>query len=68
MNDGKIHITARQREYTSVQACIKLSPKAYNLLIDVVEESGRISIKEAASEIIIQAIEKRLICFDREVG
>ena len=68
MNDGKIHITARQREYASVQACIKLSPKAYNLLIDVVEESGRISMKEAASEIIIQAIEKRLICFDREVG
>ena len=68
MNDGKIHIPARRREYANVQACIKLTPDAYNLLIDVVEETNGLSMKQVASMIIIQAINKGLISFDRKEG
>lgn len=64
MNDGKIHIPAKRREYTNQQSCIKITPEAYNLLLDVVEESDGLSLRQAASLIIVQAIQKDLIRYD----
>ena len=64
MADKKIHIWAKTIKPNS-QGVIKLTPKAHELLVDVVNESGR-SMHDVASQIIIQAIENGLIVYDRE--
>lgn len=64
--DGKIHIPAKRREYANRQSGIKITPEAYNLLLNVVEESDGLSLKQVASLIIVQAIQKDLIRYDRE--
>lgn len=63
-NDCKIHIPAK-KYVPNEQRVIKLTSPAAEALADVVNESGR-SVKEIASLIILQAIEKELIVFDRE--
>ena len=65
MEDRLIHIKAR-KIIPNEQGVIKITPKAYLLLADVVNESGG-SIRDVASNIIVQAIEKGLITYDREV-
>lgn len=65
MEDRLIHIKAR-KIIPNEHGVIKITPKAYLLLADVVNESGG-SIKDVASNIIVQAIEKGLITYDREV-
>ena len=62
--DNKIHIPAK-KIIPNEQCVIKLTPVEMEALSDVVNESGR-SIREVASLIISQAIEKELIVFDRE--
>ena len=62
---NKIHIPAKKVR-PNEQGVIKLTPVAFEALVDVVNESGR-STREIASLIILQAIEKDLIVFDREV-
>lgn len=62
---NKIHIPAKKVR-PNEQGVIKLTPVAFEALADVVNESGR-STREIASLIILQAIEKDLIVFDREV-
>lgn len=64
MRDEKIHIPAK-RIVSNGQGVIKITPEAYNALVDVVNESG-LSVRQVASIIILQAIEKNLIVFDRE--
>ena len=64
MEDRLIHIKAR-KIIPNEQGVIKITPKAYLLLADVVNESGG-SIRDVASDIIVQAIEKGLIKYDRE--
>ena len=61
---GKIHIPAKKIT-PNEQGVIKITPLAFEALSEVVNESGR-SVKEVASLIILQAIEKELIVFDRE--
>ena len=62
--DNKIHIPAKKL-VANEQGVIKITPVAMEALTDVVNESGR-SVREVASLIILQAIEKELIVFDRE--
>ena len=66
MNDGKIHIPGKHREYANSQAVIKVTPEAYNMLIDVVDESDGLSMRQIASLIITQAVEQGLIHDKRE--
>jgi hypothetical protein len=47
------------------QGVIKLTPEALNALTEVVNETN-LSIRQVASTIILQAIEKNLIEFRRE--
>lgn len=61
---NKIHIPAKKLK-PNEQGVIKITSTAFEALADVVNESGR-SVKEIASLIILQAIEKDLIVFDRE--
>lgn len=64
VKDSKIHIPAKK--YVPNEQCvIKLTTPAAEALAEAVNESGR-SMKEVASLIILQAIEKELIVFDRE--
>lgn len=63
MKDGKIHIPGRE-VVPNQQGVIKNTPEAYSALAEVVNES-RLSLRAVASEIILQAIEQKLIEFDR---
>ena len=63
-NDGKIHIPGK-KVTTNMQGMIRITPEAYDALVEVVNES-RVSLKQVASEIILQAIEQNLIEFDRD--
>ena len=64
-SDNKIHIPAKKAR-ANEQGVIKLTPSAMEALMEVVNETDR-SIREFASLIIEQAIDKNLIVFDREV-
>ena len=63
MNDGKIHIPAKKM-VPNKQGGIKITLEAFELLAEVVNESGR-SAKQVASESIIQAINGGLIVYHR---
>lgn len=63
MKDGKMHIPGRE-VVPNQQGVIKITPEAYSALAEVVNES-RLSLRAVASEIILQAIEQKLIEFDR---
>lgn len=60
--NGKIIIPTKKLEYlrSGMSGMAKLSPKAYNMIVDLANESGR-SMSKIASEIIEQAIEKGLV-------
>lgn len=62
MNDGKIHIPARKKPLVSEQQVVRLSPEAYNFLIELYNESP-LSMKELASMLILAA-EGRIV-FDK---
>ena len=64
MGRDKIVIPARTRQVNE-QGVIKLTPEALNALTEVVNETN-LSIRQVASMIILQAIEKDLIEFKRE--
>ena len=57
------HIPGRE-VVPNQQGVIKITPEAYSALAEVVNES-RLSLRAVASEIILQAIEQKLIEFDR---
>ena len=64
MNDGKIHIPAKNAK-SNPQGVIKITQEAFDMLVEVVNET-RMSVKEVASTIIIQAVNNGLIEYDRE--
>ena len=47
-HDWKVHIPARQKSMTDKQEVIRVSPEAYNALVEIYNEST-LSIKELAS-------------------
>lgn len=63
MSDGMIHIPARKREPVTEQMVIRLTPEAYNVLVEIYNES-QLSIKQIASTIILQSIDR--IVYDKE--
>lgn len=63
MNDGMIHIPAKRREEVSQQQVIRVSPEAYNTLVEIYNESA-LSLKEIASRIILES--KDRIVYDKE--
>ena len=63
MKDGKIHIPARKKETVKTPQVVKISPEAYNLLVDVYNETY-LSMKDLISTIILQSAEN--IVFDKE--
>lgn len=63
MNDGMIHIPARKRRYAQDGGVIKVTPEAYNALVDIYNESS-LSLKDIASLIIMQSADR--VVFDKE--
>ena len=63
--NGKIHIPGRQlpKLRPGQQPVVRLTPEAYDILIDIVNESS-LPMTKVASLIITQA--KDLIVFDKE--
>ncbi|MEG1470490.1 MAG: hypothetical protein RSC31_07570 [Anaerovoracaceae bacterium] len=63
MNDGKIHIPARKKCSVTNQSVVKISADAYNVLVDIYNEST-LSMKDIASIIILESINR--IVYDKE--
>ena len=63
MNDEAIHIPARKKQQTSAQMVVKVTPEAYNALVEIYNEST-LSLKQIASLLIVKAAER--VVYDEE--
>ena len=63
MSDGKIHIPARRKQSVDDQMVVKVTPEAYNALVDIYNEST-LSLKQIASLLIVKAAEQ--VVYDKE--
>ena len=61
--DGKIHIPARSKQPVDQQTVVKLSPEAYNVLVDIYNESA-LSLKQIASILIVESAKR--VVYDNE--
>ena len=61
--DGKIHIPARSKQPVDQQTVVKLSPEAYNVLVDIYNESA-LSLKQIASILIVDSAKR--VVYDKE--
>lgn len=61
--DGKIHIPARSKQPVDQQTVVKLSPEAYNVLVDIYNESA-LSLKQIASIMIVESAKR--VVYDKE--
>ena len=61
--DGKIHIPARSKQPVDQQTVVKLSPEAYNVLVDIYNESA-LSLKQIASLLIVESAKR--VVYDKE--
>lgn len=55
MSDGKIHIPARRKQPVDDQMVVKVTPEAYNALVEIYNEST-LSLKQIASLLIVKAV------------
>lgn len=58
-----IYIKAKKLRHAGEQPVVRLTPEAYNIVVDICNESG-LSIRQVVSEIIVQV--KDRIVYDRE--
>ena len=63
MSDGMIHIPARKKQPVGEQTVVKLTPEAYNILVDIYNEST-LSLKQIASLLITDSANR--VVFDKE--
>lgn len=63
MKDDKIHIPARKKRTTDDQAVVKITPEAYNALVEIYNEST-LSLKQIASILIIESADR--VVYDKE--
>lgn len=63
MNDGKIHIRAKRKDYVRNSTVVRIKREAYNAAVDICNESS-MSLSEVVSEIILQSLDR--IVYDRE--
>lgn len=60
-----IHIPARKKQPVEEQTVVKLTPEAYNALVDIYNEST-LSLKQIASLLIVKSVDR--VVFDKEDG
>lgn len=63
MREDKIHIPARKKQPVSEQTVVKLTPEAYNTIVDIYNEST-LSLKQIASLLILNAADR--VVYDKE--
>lgn len=63
MKDGKIHVPARKKNKVTGQQVIRISPEAYNIIVDLYNECT-LSMKELVSLLIIESADR--VVFDKE--
>ncbi|MEQ2538089.1 hypothetical protein [Coprococcus comes] len=63
MSDEAIHIPARKKQQTGAQMVVKVTPEAYNALVEIYNEST-LSLKQIASLLIVKAAER--VVYDKE--
>lgn len=63
MSDDKIHIPARKKELVTTEQVVKVSPEAYNALVEIYNESS-CSMKQIASLLIINSVDR--VVYDKE--
>ena len=63
MSDGMIHIPARKKRPVGEQMVVNLTPEAYNVLVDIYNESC-LSMKQIARILIVQTADR--IVYDKE--
>lgn len=63
MSDGKIHIPARRKQPVDDRMVVKVTPEAYNALVEIYNEST-LSLKQIASLLIVKAAEQ--VVYDKE--
>ena len=63
MSDGMIHIPARKKNPVTEQAVVKLTPEAYNALVEIYNEST-LSMKDIASLLIVEG--SKHVVYDKE--
>ena len=63
MSDGKIHIPARRKQLVDDQMVVKVTPEAYNALVEIYNEST-LSLNQIASLLIVKAAEQ--VVYDKE--
>ena len=63
MSDGKIHIPARKKKQAEEVMVVKITPEAYNVLVDIYNEST-LSLKHIASLLILESAER--VVYDKE--
>ena len=63
MKDWKVHIPSRKKELVEKEQVVKVSPEAYNALVEIYNESS-CSMKQIASLLIIAAAGQ--VVYDRE--
>lgn len=63
MGDGMIHIPARKKQPAGEQTVVKLTPEAYNVLVNIYNEST-LSLKQIASLLIMESADR--VVFDKE--
>lgn len=61
--DGKIHIPARKKQPVEEQTVVKLTPEAYNMLVEIYNEST-LSLKQIASLLITESAGR--VVYDKE--
>lgn len=63
IKDGMIHIPARKKQPVEEQTVVKLTPEAYNVLVEIYNEST-LSLKQIASLLITESADR--IVYDKE--
>lgn len=63
MSKDKIHIPARKKDPVTTNQVVKISPEAYNALVEIYNESS-CSMKQIASLLIINSADR--VVYDKE--
>ncbi len=63
MKKDKVHIPSRKKSMVETEQVVKVSPEAYNALVEIYNESS-CSMKQIASLLIIASAER--VVYDRE--
>lgn len=63
MKDWKVHIPSRKKAAVESEQVVKVSPEAYNALVEIYNESS-CSMKQIASLLIVAAAGR--VVYDRE--